>query len=71
MRRVILILQLLLSLGCATRPQPTNPSFPLNVDQAERALSYMSSHPRPLARPLLVIGGFWDLNVSPPLYRWL
>jgi pimeloyl-ACP methyl ester carboxylesterase len=21
-------------------------------------------------RPLLVIGGFWDLNVSPPLYRW-
>jgi hypothetical protein len=56
-------------IGCAA-PQPTNPSFPLGVDQAERALDYMSAHPRPLDRPLLVVGGFWDFNVSPPLYKW-
>ena len=55
-------------LGCAS--QPNNPSFPLGMDQAERALAYMSEHPRALDRPLVVIGGFWDLNISPPLYKW-
>ena len=60
---------LLLTIGCAA-PQPNNPSFPLGVDQAQRALDYMSAHPRPLDRPLLVVGGFWDFGVSPPLYKW-
>ncbi len=60
---------LLLTIGCAA-PQPNNPSFPLGVDQAQRALDYMSPHPRPLDRPLLVVGGFWDFGVSPPLYKW-
>ena len=68
LHRLLLALALLAASGCAT--QPTNPSFPLNMDQAERALAYMSEHPRPLDRPLVVIGGFWDPNISPPLYRW-
>src|SRR5260221_10617920 len=59
---------LLLALACAS--QPSNPSFPLTTDQAQRPLDYMSSHPRHLDRPLLVVGGFWDFNISPPLYRW-
>jgi len=67
-RRLPLPLLLLTALGCAS--QPTNPSFPLTTDQAERALDYMSSHPQPLQRPLIVVGGFLDFNISPPLYKW-
>jgi len=53
--------------GCTTGPN--NPSFPLDTDQANHALSVMSEHPRPLVRPLVVIGGTWDY-LSAPLYKW-
>src|SRR5580765_8498065 len=59
---------LLMPLGCAVGPN--NPSFPLGTDQAQHALAVMSEHPRPLARPLLVVGGFWDFHLSTPLYKW-
>src|SRR2546421_4881646 len=56
-------------LGCSAN-QPTNPSFPVDANQAQRALAYMSSHPHRLERPLLIVGGFMDPNVSPPIYKW-
>jgi hypothetical protein len=59
---------LLMTVGCAS--QPDNPSFPLSNDQAQRALAYMSEHPRALRRPLVVIGGFWDLYTTAPLLKW-
>jgi hypothetical protein len=69
MRRLLPITFLLATIGCAAN-QPTNPSFPVDADQAQRALAYMSSHPHRLERPLLIVGGFMDPNVSPPLYKW-
>lgn len=67
MRRCVIFIFFFLT-GCAA--QPNNPSFPLEMDQAKRALSSMREHPRPLARPLVLIGGFWDFHLSTPLYRW-
>ena len=64
----LIIFAFLGAVGCAV--QPNNPSFPLEKAQAERALSVMAEHPRPLARPLLLVGGFWDFHLSTPLYRW-
>jgi hypothetical protein len=62
------ILILLALVGCTA--QPNNPSFPLKMDQAKRALAVMAEHPRPLARPLVVVGGFWDFHLSTPFYKW-
>jgi hypothetical protein len=59
-----------ISLACSNAPAPTNPSFPVTFSEAREALREMSAHPRPLDRPLVVIGGFLDPNVSPPLYKW-
>jgi len=51
-------ISLLLALnGCIG---PVNPSFPLTVDQARSALAKMKDHPKPLTRPLLVLGGWID-----------
>lgn len=63
-----ILLFLPLVVGCAV--QPNNPSFPLDTAQAQRALAIMSEHPRPLARPLIVVGGFWDFHITAPLYKW-
>jgi hypothetical protein len=64
------ILALFLTLaGCANNPAPANPTFPLTFDQADQALSRMAAEPRPLARPLVIIGGIWDLNLSSPFYK--
>jgi hypothetical protein len=67
-RRAILVpLLAFLSLACANAPQPTNPSFPVTFSQARDVLHDLSTHPRPLNRPLLIIGGYLDPNLSPPL----
>lgn len=66
----VLPLVALASLACSNAPAPTNPSFPATFSEARQALDQMSAHPRPLDRPLVVIGGFLDPNVSPPLYKW-
>ena len=58
-----------ISTGCSNAPAPTNPSFPVTFSEARVALDRMAAHPRPLDRPLVVIGGFLDPNVSPPLYK--
>src|SRR5438309_438158 len=59
-------LLLLAHAGCAA--QPANPSFPITYDDADKAIDEMRAHPKPLTRPLVVIGGFLDPNVSPPLF---
>jgi hypothetical protein len=63
------LLLMLALVGCADAPQPLNPSFPITFSQARAALDQMAAQPRPLSRPLLIIGGFCDPNVSPPLYK--
>lgn len=61
---------MLLSLiGCSDAPLPANPSFPITFSQANSALDEMAASPHALSRPLLIIGGFLDPNVSPPLYK--
>jgi pimeloyl-ACP methyl ester carboxylesterase len=58
----------LLLLNACSAAHPTNPSFPVTFAQARKALADMRSEPKPLSRPVVVIGGFLDLNISPPLY---
>src|SRR5687767_8443131 len=53
--------------ACAARPE--NPSFPVSFAQAAKAVDEMRAQPRPLSRPLVIIGGFGDPNVSPPLFK--
>lgn len=52
---------LLLAAGCAT---PTNPSLPESISQGREALKEMESNPRPLVRPLVVLGGMFDPGFS-------
>jgi len=57
MRYSILTVILLLLAGCA---RPTNPSFPLTSAAAKVAWSAMEDDPKPLARPIVVLGGIYD-----------
>jgi hypothetical protein len=50
--------------GCATGY--INPSFPLTVRDAERAIADMRADPRPLARPVVVLGGIHDPGFAAP-----
>jgi len=54
---------LLLVFGCSVPPppdRPLNPSFPVTTAQAIAVLADCAAHPRPLRRPLLIVGGFAD-----------
>ena len=57
---------MLLIAGCSA---PANPSFPLTVSDAKDALREMEAQPRPLARPLVVLGGYHDLGIGPLVWR--
>jgi len=59
------IVGLLLS-GCATSPD--NPSFPVSTSEAHDDIARMQKDPIPFQRPLVVIGGFLDPDVSPPIF---
>jgi hypothetical protein len=50
--------------GCAS--QMTNPSFPVTHAQARSDIAEMQRDPKPLDRPVVIIGGFLDPNISPP-----
>jgi len=63
---VLIALSPLLLAACT---QPVNPSFSVTQREANQAISEMRAHPRKLARPLVVIGGFLDFDVSPPLFK--
>ncbi len=45
--------------GCAT-DSPSNPSFPVTLWQAREDIERMERDPTPLARPVIVAGGFGD-----------
>ncbi len=65
MRRVPLaILPVLLGLLAGCESVPANPTFPLTASQARRELDAMARHPRPLARPVLMLGGYMDIGLS-------
>jgi hypothetical protein len=66
-RLVIGSVLLTLLTGCYSA-QPINPSFPVSFDEARDALNEMRANPRRLPRPLVIVGGFMDPNVSPPLF---
>src|SRR5688572_22449858 len=51
----------LLLAGCS---QQVNPSFPLTSDDAKVAWSAMADNPKPLARPVLVLGGIYDPGLA-------
>lgn len=53
--------------GCAA--QPVNPSFPVTSDEAKQALREMANQPKKLERPLVVVGGYLDPNVSPTFLK--
>ena len=48
--------------GCGAGP--VNPAFPVTSGEARTALRQMGSEPRRLERPVVVIGGYMDPNVS-------
>ena len=58
---------MLLLAACAAKP--INPSFPTTFADAKLAIGEMRAAPVLLRRPLVIIGGIMDPNVSPPLYR--
>ncbi len=47
-----------------------NPSFPTTVSQANGDLARMAAAPRPLERPLVIVGGFIDPGIAPLLLSW-
>ncbi len=61
------------SAGCATRvpavAAPSNPSFPVTIDQADFGLSLLREQPKQLERPLVIVGGFMDIGVGPYRYE--
>ncbi len=63
---ILLSISFILS-ACTARP--VNPSFPDTFSQASEAVAQMRAEPRSLSRPLVIIGGFGDPNVSPPLFK--
>ena len=56
----------LLGAGCAA---PANPSFPVTVAGANAALREMEATPKPLARPLVVLGGYHDPGFGAFVWR--
>jgi hypothetical protein len=49
--------------GCAGSAKSSNPSFPVDMDQAQALLDQMHADRKPLARPVVVIGGIYDPGV--------
>src|SRR5688572_28186711 len=49
-------------IGCAK--QPVNPSFNVSNAQAKRAIKQMAADPKPLERPVVVLGGYHDVAIG-------
>jgi hypothetical protein len=52
--------------GCTA---PANPSFPVTITDARAALKDMEAAPKPLPRPVVVLGGFHDPGLGPFVWR--
>ena len=60
--------------GCAGRG-PVNPSFSVTAKEARSALRQMAATPKPLQRPLVILGGWFDpgvavVNLERKFRRW-
>jgi hypothetical protein len=66
MRRALLVLLSLLipASGCSRQ---VNPSFSLSDSEAQSALKQMRVEPKPLSRPLVLLGGFADFGIGTAL----
>jgi pimeloyl-ACP methyl ester carboxylesterase len=62
MIRLLFAVSVLASAGCM--PQMVNPSFPVTQAQARDDIAQMQKNPKPLDRPVVIIGGFLDPNFS-------
>ncbi len=56
------VLAVFATAGCAT--DPVNPSFPTKLEIAQDDLKRIEASPKPLERPLVVIGGFLDPGIA-------
>lgn len=54
--------------GCVTPTPTVNPSFNVSAEQADVALTILKENPKPLERPLVVLGGFLDVGFGPLYY---
>src|ERR1700685_1931270 len=63
-----LALTLLLLAGCSATP--VIPSFPITKSKAHQPLPERRAHPRPLPRPVLLVGGFLDPEVVPTYQKF-
>ncbi|HEY7088844.1 MAG TPA: hypothetical protein VH518_12190 [Tepidisphaeraceae bacterium] len=71
LRCAILSLLIVSIAGCAAPPQPPkfeNPSFRVTPEQASQAIEQMRADPKVLPRPLIVVGGFMDPNITTPWF---
>ncbi len=50
-------------MGCGTTDR-INPSFSVSTDEAQRILESQATHPKPLDRPLVIVGGFLDPGIA-------
>ncbi len=67
----VLALAAALLAGCSTviPDAPLNPSFPVTFARADAVLAYDAAHPKPLRRPLVIVGGFVDPGLGSRLLR--
>jgi pimeloyl-ACP methyl ester carboxylesterase len=56
----IALLLIAISAGCGVARTPVNPSFPVTVNRAQQILDAYTASPKPLKRPLVIVGGFVD-----------
>lgn len=54
---------MLAATACSDQPH-MNPSFPLSISDARKAIGEMADAPRPFARPVLVVAGYLDPGVG-------
>lgn len=54
--------------GCAG--DPVNPSFPTKLEAAKHDLKRIEAAPKPLDRPLVVVGGYLDPGIAASWLRW-
>jgi hypothetical protein len=63
---------ILVSSGCVDIgiTKPENPTFPIKAKDAAALLKEMSTDPRPLDRPLVILAGIGDPGLGPLLLEW-
>jgi pimeloyl-ACP methyl ester carboxylesterase len=63
--RLLAVVAALVALaGCGTTAAVSNPAFPVTIAQAQADLDRMAQDPRPVKRPLLILGGFGDPGIG-------